>query len=448
MRRKLLLTIPLAIAFSLFNSSVIASDKKFMVAASDTELPKLLQTIRGGKVVDPERLYDRVFNLIKDDFYDSEVLGKQNWERWQHHYDGKLKTLEDAHKAIETMLASLGDRYTRFLDSDAFADEKSQIDAKLFGIGIQIGIDKDHRVIVITPIDDTPASRAGLQPGDEIAEIDGKATKGFSVEDAAKSIRGKIDTPVNLVLMRKKERVKVTVVRAEIPIKAVQTAKMLDSQVGYIRLSSFISQQANREMSEALGKMSSAKGIILDLRDNPGGLLTNAIDISNMFLESGNIVSTVDRDGYKNASPSDGRPISRQPLVVLVNKNSASASEITSGALKDNGRATLVGQTTFGKGLVQGINKLEDGSGVNVTIARYLTPNDTDINKKGIGPDVKVDITDKDMKDGKGPWWADPEGPAIKRSPEDMKDVQLKSAFEVCHRKIDDINPVAINAKK
>jgi carboxyl-terminal processing protease len=201
-------------------------------------------------------------------------------------------------------------------------------------------------------------------------------------------------------------------------------------------------------MSDAITKMSSAKGIILDLRDNPGGLLTNAIDISNMFLESGNIVSTVDRDGYKTPAQSDGRPLSRQPLVVLVNKGSASASEITSGALKDNGRAILVGQTTFGKGLVQGINKLEDGSGVNITIAKYLTPNDTDINKKGIGPDVKVDLSDKDYKDGKGPWWADPEGPIVKRSPEDLKDLQLKSAMEVLHRKIDDINPVAINARK
>jgi carboxyl-terminal processing protease len=448
MRRKLLLTIPFVVlATALAGSSVISSNSPY-IASAGSDSPRLGQSVRIAKNVDPEQLYDKVFRLIRDDFYDPPVLEKQNWDRWQHKYDGKLKTLEDSHRAIQTMLASLGDRYTRFLDLEAFADEKSQIDAKLFGIGIQIGIDKDHRVIVITPIDDTPASRAGLQSGDEIAEIDGKPTKGFSVEDAAKSIRGKIDSPVNLVLMRSKQRIKVTVVRAEIPIRAVQTAKMLDSQVGYIRLSSFISQQANREMSDAITKMSSAKGIILDLRDNPGGLLTNAIDISNMFLESGNIVSTVDRDGYKTPAQSDGRPLSRQPLVVLVNKGSASASEITSGALKDNGRAILVGQTTFGKGLVQGINKLEDGSGVNITIAKYLTPNDTDINKKGIGPDVKVDLSDKDYKDGKGPWWADPEGPIVKRSPEDLKDLQLKSAMEVLHRKIDDINPVAINARK
>jgi carboxyl-terminal processing protease len=166
-----------------------------------------------------------------------------------------------------------------------------------------------------------------------------------------------------------------------------------------------------------------------------------------MFLDTGNIVSTVDRDGYKTPQQADGKPVSRQPLILLVNKGSASASEITSGALRDNGRAMLVGQTTFGKGLVQNINKLEDGSGVNITIARYLTPNDTDINKKGIGPDVEVDVTDKDMKDGKGPWWLDPDAPKVKRSPEDMKDVQLKTAVDVLHKKLGDTNPVAIKAQ-
>jgi carboxyl-terminal processing protease len=133
--------------------------------------------------------------------------------------------------------------------------------------------------------------------------------------------------------------------------------------------------------------------------------------------------------------------------VVLINKGSASASEITSGALRDNGRATLVGQTTFGKGLVQGINKLEDGSGVNVTIAKYLTPNDTDINKKGIGPDVVVELTDKELKDHKGPWWEDPDLPHVKRSPEDLKDVQLKAAIQVLKKKIEeDHTPLAIRA--
>src|SRR6185369_14936719 len=128
---------------------------------------------------------------------------------------------------------------------------------------------------------------------------------------------------------------------------------------------------------------------------------------------------------------SDGKPLTRQPLVVLINQGSASASEITSGALRDNGRAMLVGQKSFGKGLVQAINRLFDGSGVNVTIARYLTPNNTDINKKGIVPDYEIKLEVKDYKEGRGPWWADPDGPTVKRSPKDGKDVQLKKAIEV-----------------
>jgi carboxyl-terminal processing protease len=168
-------------------------------------------------------------------------------------------------------------------------------------------------------------------------------------------------------------------------------------------------------------------------------LLTNAIEISNMFLDGRrDIVSTVDKDGYKTPAKSDGHPVTKQPLVILINKGSASASEIASGAMHDHGRAVLVGERSFGKGLVQGITRLEDNTGVNVTIARYLTPNDTDINKKGISPDVAVDLTEKDYKEGHGPWWLDPEGAvsAASHKPEDMKDNQLKKAVDVLEEKI------------
>lgn len=384
---------------------------------------RTLERIKADAKADPDYLYHKVWRLIKEDYFESTYNG-QDWDIWEHRYDGKLKTTDDAHKAIETMLASLGDRYTRFLDNDAFDDEKNQIDAKLCGIGIQIGLDKVSKIIIIAPIDDTPAQRAGLTSADEILEIDGKPTKGFSVEEAAKHIRGEINTKVVLTIQRHNHRFKVAVVRAEIPIKAVQTVKMLDGDIGYIRLSSFISQQANREMRDAIYKLAPAKGLILDLRENPGGLLTNAIEIANMFLDHGNIVSTVDRDGYKTAQTADGNQLCKKPLCILINKGSASASEITSGALKDNGRAILVGTKTFGKGLVQGINKLEDGSGVNITIARYLTPADVDINKKGIAPDQVVDLSEDDLKTGKGCWWNDPAGPQTKRQPEDFKDKQ------------------------
>lgn len=436
MWQQFFITIAVFLSFCLGGASLTQEQVQYIAQASGTQ--KLSRYLAKGSI-EPEGLYRKVWQLIREDYYDLSY-NTQSWDRWEHRYDGKLKTLEDSHKAIETMLASLGDRYTRFLDHDAFDDEKSQIDAKLYGIGVQIGI-KNDRVIVIAPLDGTPAQKAGLMALDEIAEIDGRPTKGFSVEDAAKLIRGTINTRVILTLRRSGQKIRIAVTRAEIPIKAVQSAQMLDHDIGYIRLSSFISQQANKEMREAISSLPQAKGLILDLRDNPGGLLTNAIDISNMFLSSGGIVSTVDRDGYKTEAQSDGRPICKLPLIVLINKGSASASEITSGALKDNGRAMLVGQKTFGKGLVQGINRLDDGSGVNVTIARYLTPNDTDINKKGILPDIAIELNDKDYKSGNGPWWLDPEGTGAKRSPGDLKDIQLKEAFTAARKRLAENSP-------
>jgi carboxyl-terminal processing protease len=381
--------------------------------------------------IPPDELYQRVWELIKKDYVDHTFNG-QDWIIWKDRYKGKLNTLDDAHKAIETMLASLGDRYTRFLNKKDFDDEKQAINAKLTGIGIQIGLDKSQRLIVIAPIEGTPAYKAGLMPSDEITEINGNSTKGISVEDAANQIKGPIGTQVILTVHRGKETIKKTISRAEIAIKAISKghSRIIKNDIAYIRLNSFISQEATKEMKEALKELDKANGIIIDLRDNPGGLLTNAIEISDLFLKEGVIVSTVDRDGYIQSVNADDKAIADKPIVVLVNENSASASEIFSGALKDNQRAKIVGAKTFGKGLVQGINKLEDGSGVNVTIAKYLTPAKIDINQLGIKPDVEVKLNIEDYKASRGPWFSDPNNLPSKRKPDDGKDAQLEKAIE------------------
>jgi carboxyl-terminal processing protease len=423
-----------------------ASERMAQVGAVYAETEKPAKAEKSKPVVAPETLYRKAWVLVQDMFYDKK-FGNQDWGRWKNRYDGKLKTEEDAQKAIETMLASLGDPYTRFLSEEAFTEEKSQIEAHLFGVGMQLGMNKEHKVVVIAPIQDTPAYRAGIHPGDEIIEVDKKAVKGQSLDQVVKQIRGLPGTSVSITFLRGGEKKTASMTRAEVPIRAVANVETLPGNIGYIRLDSFISHKADEEMRDALKKTAGSKGLILDLRNNPGGLLANAIQIANMFLDHGVIVSTIDADGYKNSTIASHHPLSQLPMVVLINSGSASASEILSGALHDNHRASLVGQKSFGKGLVQSINKLENGSGINITIARYLTPNDTDIHKTGIVPDHNVELKEDDLKAGKGPWWIDPTYTNFKRTPLDGKDVQLSKAIEVLKKEIAEGNTVAAGSK-
>ena len=362
----------------------------------------------------PVDLYDNVWRLINNKFVD-QTNNNQNWSEWRHKYDDKIHTNEDAYVAINTMIASLNDPYTKFLDPKEFAEETSSIKGSLKGIGIQIGV-KDGKLMVIAPIEDTPAERAGLLADDEILEIDGVSTKGITVDKAADKIRGKEGTQVTLLIKRKDNPPKsYTITRANIEIKSISQKTpdgvKVPDDFCYIRLSSFISRNAASEFGAILNENKNKKGFIVDLRSNPGGLLTNAIYISDMFLNGGTIVSTVDRDGYKETQRASSGVYTNKPVVVLINKGSASASEIFSGAMKDNNRAVIVGEQSFGKGLVQEINKLPFESGVNITIQKYLTPNGTDINKKGITPDVEIALTEEDVKN--------------------KNDVQLKKAIEV-----------------
>lgn len=362
----------------------------------------------------PVDLYDNVWRLVNSKFVD-QTNNSQDWSKWRHKYDSKIQTNEDAYVAINTMIASLNDPYTKFLDPKEFAEETSSIKGSLKGIGIQIAV-KDGKLMVIAPIEDTPAEKAGLQADDEILEIDGISTKGITVDKAADKIRGKEGTQVTLLVKRKDNPPKKYVItREEIEIKSISqklpTDVKLPNDFCYIRLSSFISRNAATEFGTILNNNKDKKGFIIDLRSNPGGLLTNAIYISDMFLDGGTIVSTVDRDGYKETQRASAGVYTKKPVVVLINKGSASASEIFSGAMKDNHRAIIIGEQSFGKGLVQEINKLPYESGINITIQKYLTPNGTDINKKGITPDIEVKLTEEDVKN--------------------KNDLQLKKAIEV-----------------
>ncbi len=367
-----------------------------------------------GMAYSPIDLYDTVWKLI-DSKYVDETKNNQDWKKWRHKYDKVIKTNEDAYVAIETMVASLNDPYTKFLDPKEYAEESSSIKGSLKGIGVQIGF-KDGKLTVIAPIEDTPAEKAGIQAGDEILEIDGKSTENISLEKASEQIRGEEGTFVKLLIKRKNVAPKIyNVQRAEFQIKSISQKLpddiVMPQDIGYIRLSSFISRTAAVEFNKILKASKDKKGFIIDLRSNPGGLLRNAIEISDMFLNECVIVSTVDRIGYiDNTRAKDGVETDK-PIIVLINKGSASASEIFSGAIKDNHRGIILGEQSFGKGLVQEVNSLPDSSGINITIEKYLTPSGTDIHKKGITPDIVVELTEENIKN--------------------KDDVQLKKAIEV-----------------
>jgi carboxyl-terminal processing protease len=355
-----------------------------------------------GHRAQPVDTYHRAWQLVHDNYYDGNFNGK-NWGDYEHKYDAQIKTNADAQKYLKVMLEALNDPYTRYLDPRAFQDENDAIDARIVGIGINLQQSKDQQHLIVTrTIEAGPAETVGVRADDEILAIDGQSAIGMTPEQAADRIRGKVNTAVQLSLQATKKANasvrSVNITRQEITIHAVST-KMLNNNIGYISLSTFISNDASHEFRIALTnpKLAKADGLVIDLRDNPGGLLSNALEIADMLLEGGAIVTTVSRHG-RHTDISSSEPLTRQPIVMLVDEESASASEILASALKDNGRAVIVGNKTYGKGLVQEINRLPGGSAIHITVSRYLTPSGTDINKVGVIPDVTVVNKDEQMK--------------------------------------------------
>ena len=346
--------------------------------------------------ISPQKLFDNTWKIIRDNYYDAE-LNTQAWARWKEHYRGKIRTDEDAKVAIDTMLASLNDPYSKYMNRAEYAEQNSSITSKITGIGVNIST-KSGKIYIVNVVDGTPAQFANLLPDDIIVAVDDKDVNGLAPSDIAGLVRGPENTFVNITILRNNEKLTKRVMRKEIKIKTVKSS-VIDKSIGYIRITSFIGSTTPNEFLEALEKTKDTDGLILDLRGNTGGLLPNAIFIANLFISQGNIVSIVGRNGYKyDIQAQDTKFYITKPTVVLVDGSSASASEILSGALKDYNKAKLLGTKTFGKGMVQKIIPLPNETGLNLTIAKYLTPKGTDINKKGIEPDIKVEFSLQDVK--------------------------------------------------
>ncbi|GAB4533245.1 MAG: S41 family peptidase [Pleurocapsa sp.] len=354
----------------------------------------------------PKEIVDEVWQIINYQYVD-QTFNNTDWLKVRQEYLEKSYTdKEEAYEAVREMLGKLEDPYTRFMDPEEFKNMQIDTSGELTGVGIQIAKDEEtDRLLVISPIEDTPAFEVGILAKDIIVSIDGTDTKGMDVNDAVKLIRGKPGSKVTLTVERNGKKSDYEITRARIQIHPVR-ASIQDTtigKVGYIRLTQF-SAQASKEMREAIKDLETkqVEGYVLDLRSNPGGLLYASIDIARMWLQDGTIVSTVDRQGERDRKLANHNALTDKPLVVLVDGGSASASEILSGALQDNGRATLVGTQTFGKGLVQSVRSLGDGSGLAVTIAKYLTPSGRDINKEGIPPDIIIELSEEQRKNLQG----------------------------------------------
>jgi carboxyl-terminal processing protease len=328
----------------------------------------------------------------------------------QKNYVDEVESSTLIQGAINGMVKSL-DPHSAFMTPDLYKELEAETQGAFGGIGIEITILKDV-LIIVSPIEDTPAFVAGLKSGDQILRIDGKSTKDITIMEAVKKLRGPKDTKVTVTIMREKMPAPKDIVltRAIIQIKSVKV-KYFDD-IGYIRIAAFqerTSDDLNKALKEIGKKLNPMKGLVLDLRNDPGGLLNQAIEVSEVFLKSGTIVST--RGRTKNmetkATAKDNGNELTCPIVVLVNEGTPSAAEIVAGALQDNGRALIIGTQTFGKASVQTVIPLEDGSALKLTTARYYTPKGRSIQAEGIKPDIIVKFMKPKEDADNTAWWED-----------------------------------------
>ena len=370
----------------------------------------LVVVLLGVNLAVAARIYSAATeNTAKDDPYAQFKLAAQVMELIRaNHVDGDKTTYQQlTYDALKGMMSSL-DPHSQFMEPAVYEDMQSETEGKFGGLGIVISMSKEGYITVVAPMEDTPGAKAGLLPGDRIIKIDGRSTEKMPLQEAVKQLRGEPGTKVTITVFRPKakdpgDRIKDhTIERAEIKVDSVKDVKIIQDSIGYIRITQFNAPTAD-EFRKALDKLEKEgmDALIIDLRNNPGGLLDSAIKVSSEFLPRGElVVSTEGRDPKQDhkyyAVGSKRRPA--YPIAIVVNGGSASASEIVSGALQDMKRAVLVGETTFGKGSVQSILKLPDGSALRLTTAKYYTPSHKVIHEHGVVPDIVVPVSEENER--------------------------------------------------
>lgn len=322
-------------------------------------------------------------------------------------FDGEVDADKQSEGATIGMVASLGDPYTAYLTADQTKALNDDLNGELSGIGVEVGV-KNGKLTVIAPIDGTPAAKAGLRSGDYIAQINGVDSSAYTLDEAVSKIRGEKGTKVKLTIVRGTEPPKeIEITRDTITVASV-TTEVREGNIGYIKIRRFAEETNDLIVNAAATfKAQGVRGILLDVRDNPGGYLDTAVDVSSQFVGSGVIVEERSKHSENRTfKATPGGKFTDLPTVVLTNSGSASASEITAGALHDAGRATLVGEKTFGKGSVQQVLSLRNGASLKVTIAHWFTPKGINIGKEGIKPDVEVKLTTEDYNADRDPQYS------------------------------------------
>ncbi|MHB1455667.1 MAG: S41 family peptidase [Armatimonadota bacterium] len=386
------------------------------------------EAVNGPKVdLPPIETYWNTFNYIDRNYFGKRLdpAGK------------RLTSREMTYDAIRGMMKSLGDRYTRFLAPDDFSKMRQENRGDFEGIGAELDV-QNGRIYIRKPIKGSPAIKAGLQAGDIILKVDERLIQGMDINDAIKLIRGKGGTKVKLTIKRKDvpKPMVFTIVRGTIPFTIVES-KMTDetNKIGYIMLRQF-NEKSDQQIEEAIGDLESKgmRGLVLDLRDNPGGLLEVAVEIGSRFIKDGSVV-IIKQGEHESSLDVDSRQHNHKmyPMAVLINGYSASASEILAGAIQDHKAGTIIGTDSFGKGLVQTIINLEDGSAVSITTARYLTPSGRDVNKNKIHPDIVVEpapLAPKQHNNAKNP------DDIVIPPDSDEDDLQLKAAVKFLNERL------------
>lgn len=337
------------------------------------------------------------YNTLKSVYDDySKVIGVKNYVKENYLRDVDDETLMEGQ--LKGVLNSLGDPYSNYMTKDEFASLMEQTSGSFGGIGVVVTPGEDNLITVVSPIEDTPGERAGIKSGDKIIKVNGAEFLAENMDEAIKVMKGEPDTQVVLTIMRtgkdKENQVfDLEITREIIRLETVKSS-IIDDNIGYIKISSFddLTYKDFKTELDKLGRKN-IEGLIIDLRNNPGGLLSRTVEISDELLGKADIVYTQTKDGHRFYEKSDKNMVD-YPLVLLINGGSASASEILSGAIKDNNRGVLIGTTTFGKGVVQRLHDLPDGSGVKLTISEYFTPAGINIHGIGIDPDIEVELNE------------------------------------------------------